>query len=183
MISISHESHFRDRCPPTCPTIGQERLCSTARNYDYRDQDLGSAAPVLPPGSDLLLASGKDGILYVLDRNKLGKKIADMSVLKSPPIYVTYNGVGLPVTGNIDFPLGNASRNPSREFQTCKIQHAGRRRRTTLRADLLGSRRHVHAQPMIRCDVSRRADVRHTSSCQCASIFLFQRRAGREEMS
>jgi hypothetical protein len=87
---------------------------SATSNYDYRDQDLGSAAPVLPPGSDLLLASGKDGILYVLDRNKLGKKIADTSVLKSPPIYVTYNGIGLPVTGNIDFPLGSASRNPSK---------------------------------------------------------------------
>jgi hypothetical protein len=69
---------------------------------------------VLPPGSDLLLASGKDGILYVLDRGHLGKKIGDMSVLKSPPIYVTYNGVGLPVTGDIDFPLGSPTRNPSK---------------------------------------------------------------------
>jgi hypothetical protein len=87
---------------------------STTPNYDYRDQDLGSAAPVLPPDSDLLLASGKDGILYVLDRNKLGKMIGDMRVLKSPPIYVTYNGVGLPSTGNIDFPLGDAGRNPAK---------------------------------------------------------------------
>jgi outer membrane protein assembly factor BamB len=87
---------------------------SAMPNYDYRDQDFGSAAPVLPPGSDLLLASGKDGILYVLDRANLGKKIADMSMLKSPPIYVTYNGIGLPVTGNIDFPLGSPTRNPSK---------------------------------------------------------------------
>ena len=87
---------------------------SATPNYDYRDQDFGSAAPVLPPGSDLLLASGKDGILYVLDRGNLGKKIGDMSVLKSPPIYVTYNGIGLPVTGNIDFPLGSPIHNPSK---------------------------------------------------------------------
>jgi outer membrane protein assembly factor BamB len=83
---------------------------NTVNGYDYRDQDLGSAAPVLPPGTDLVLASGKDGILYVLDRHNLGKKVADMSVLKSPPIYVTFNGVGLPTTGNIDFPLGGAGR-------------------------------------------------------------------------
>jgi outer membrane protein assembly factor BamB len=87
---------------------------STMPNYDYRDQDFGSAGPVLPPGSNLLLASGKDGILYVLNRDNLGKKVGDMSVLKSPPIYVTYNGVGLPVTSDIDFPLGDPTRNPSK---------------------------------------------------------------------
>lgn len=93
------------------------------QNYDYRDQDLGSAAPVLPDDNNLLFASGKDGILYVLDRNHLGKKIADPSVLKSPPIYVTYNGVGLPAfvpptaPGGMqhppDFPLGDHTKNPS----------------------------------------------------------------------
>jgi hypothetical protein len=81
----------------------------TDGNYDYRDQDLGSAAPVLPPDNDLLLGGGKDGLLYVLDRNRLGKKVSDMSVLKSPPIYITYNGVGLPTTvPHIDFDLGGA---------------------------------------------------------------------------
>jgi hypothetical protein len=49
--------------------------------YDYRDQDLGSAAPVLPPDNNLLLGGGKDGILYVLDRHHLGKKVEDLSVL------------------------------------------------------------------------------------------------------
>jgi hypothetical protein len=87
---------------------------NTVAGYDYRDQDLGSAGPVLPPGTDLLLAGGKDGILYVLDRKNLGKKIADMSVLKSPPIFVTYNGVGLSPTGNIDFPLGQPGDRPNK---------------------------------------------------------------------
>jgi hypothetical protein len=83
-------------------------------SYNYRDQDLGSAAPVLPLDNNLLLGGGKDGILYVLDRHHLGKKIGDLSVLKAPPIYVTFNGVGLPVTvPNIDFPLG-AGGNPSK---------------------------------------------------------------------
>jgi outer membrane protein assembly factor BamB len=86
----------------------------TQGSYDYRDQDLGSAAPVLPPDNNLLLGGGKDGILYVLDRHHLGKKVEDMSVLKSPPIYVTFNGVGLPTTvPRIDFPLA-PGRNPSK---------------------------------------------------------------------
>jgi hypothetical protein len=69
---------------------------------------------VLPPDNNLLLGGGKDGILYVLDRDHLGKKIGDMSVLKSPPIYVTFNGVGLPTTvPNIDFQLGGPG-NPSK---------------------------------------------------------------------
>ncbi|HTR38778.1 MAG TPA: hypothetical protein VMH80_22885 [Bryobacteraceae bacterium] len=74
---------------------------------DYQDQDLGSAAPLLPPGSQLLMGAGKDGILYVLDRQNLGKKVADLSVLKQPPIFVTFNGLGLkPFPPNIDFVLG-----------------------------------------------------------------------------
>jgi hypothetical protein len=84
------------------------------KGYNYRDQDLGSAAPVLPPDNNLILGGGKDGLLYILDRRNLGKKIGDLSVLKSPPIYVTYDGVGLPNTvPNIDFPLGTG-QNPSK---------------------------------------------------------------------
>ena len=86
----------------------------TDNNYDYRDQDLGSAAPVLPPDNDLILGGGKDGLLYILDRGNLGKKIADPAVLKSPPIYVTYDGVGLPTAvPNIDFQLGTGG-NPDK---------------------------------------------------------------------
>ena len=83
-------------------------------NYNYRDQDLGSAAPVLPPDNNLILGGGKDGLLYILDRHHLGKKIGDLRVLKSPPIFVTYDGVGLPNTvPNIDFQLGTGG-NPSK---------------------------------------------------------------------
>ena len=84
------------------------------KNYNYRDQDLGSAGPVLPRDTSLVLAVGKDGILYVLDRSHFGKVVGDLTVLKSPPIYVTYNGVGLPVSGNIDFPLGDLRHYPSK---------------------------------------------------------------------
>jgi hypothetical protein len=94
------------------PFLDSDR--KTDNNYNYRDQDLGSAAPVLPPDNNLILGGGKDGLLYILDRHNLGKKIGDLSVLKSPPIYVTYDGVGLPNTvPNIDFPLGTG-QNPSK---------------------------------------------------------------------
>lgn len=94
------------------PFLDSQR--KTDNNYDYRDQDLGSAAPILPPDNNLILGGGKDGLLYILDRHNLGKKIADPSPLKSPPIYVTFNGVGLPTTvPNIDFQLG-AGQNPNK---------------------------------------------------------------------
>jgi hypothetical protein len=75
---------------------------------NYQDQDLGSGGPILPPETNLVLGAGKDGILYVLDRENLGKKVGDLSVLKqNPPIFVTFNGQGLkPFPPNIDFTLG-----------------------------------------------------------------------------
>jgi outer membrane protein assembly factor BamB len=111
----------------------------TFTNYDYRDQDLSASGPVLPSDNDLLLGGGKDGLLYILDRHQLGKCVVkpaspgmqssmaempapdprlrecDLTVLKSPPIYVTYNGVGLAtIVPHIDFPLGNPTLNPSK---------------------------------------------------------------------
>jgi hypothetical protein len=91
-------------------------------NYDYRDQDLSSAGPVLPTGTELLLGAGKDGLLYVLDRNNLGKQVGApgniprvFGALKTPPIYVTFNGSDIPTSGpEIDFPLGNPMRFPSK---------------------------------------------------------------------
>jgi hypothetical protein len=88
---------------------------SNVNNYDYRDQDLGASAPVLPPKTDLLIGAGKDGLLYVLDRNHLGQKVADLSVLKTTPLFVTFDGVGLPVSGpGIDFPIGEPGDNPNK---------------------------------------------------------------------
>ena len=68
------------------------------RGYDWTDQDLGSAAPVYLASLGLVVSSGKDGILYVLDRNNMGKTSpADLATppqnykkLKSPPIFFTY---------------------------------------------------------------------------------------------
>ena len=37
------------------------------------DQDFGSCGAVLIPGTHLLIAGGKDGVIYLLDRNSLGR--------------------------------------------------------------------------------------------------------------
>ncbi|MBV8119479.1 MAG: hypothetical protein JO081_06025 [Alphaproteobacteria bacterium] len=95
---------------------------TTLPNYDYRDQDLGSSGPVAPPGTDLLFGAGKDGLLYVLNRNNMGKKVGEpgkmpevLGILKSAPIYVTYNGSDIPTSvPEIDFPLGNPTRFPTK---------------------------------------------------------------------
>ncbi len=85
----------------------QDSKRSSQGNPDYQDQDLGSGAPILPPGTNLLMGAGKDGILYVLDRNNLGKKVGDVAVLKQPPLFVTFNGLGLSTNpANLDFALG-----------------------------------------------------------------------------
>jgi hypothetical protein len=73
-----------------------------------RDQDLGSGAPILPPDTDIVLGAGKDGVLYVMDRNNMGKVIHDFSKLKSKPIFFTYfPGPEFSPTGNLEFNIPN----------------------------------------------------------------------------
>ncbi len=68
-----------------------------------KDQDLGSGAPILTPGMNMVLGAGKDGVIYVMDRNNMGKVVADFSKLKSVPIFFTYfPGFGVSGTGNLD---------------------------------------------------------------------------------
>lgn len=69
----------------------QDEVKPFPTGYDYHDQDLGSAGPILPPGTSLLIGAGKDGILYVLDRNNLGKAIGDWTKLKVLPTFFTYD--------------------------------------------------------------------------------------------
>jgi hypothetical protein len=87
----------------------QDSKRSNQGNPDYQDQDLGGGGPILPKGTTLMMGAGKDGILYVLDRNNLGKKINDDTALKQPPLFVTFNGQGLstsPANNALDFRLG-----------------------------------------------------------------------------
>lgn len=78
--------------------------------YGYQDQDLSAGGPVLPPGTSLLLGAGKDGVLYVLDRNNLGKAVGDFGKLKAPPSFFTWTPdpavpsyAGATPQGNLDF--------------------------------------------------------------------------------
>jgi outer membrane protein assembly factor BamB len=59
--------------------------------YDYTDEDLGSAGPVLPPGTGLILGAGKDGVLYVLSTSNMGKATWDCTKLQVPPLFFTYD--------------------------------------------------------------------------------------------
>jgi outer membrane protein assembly factor BamB len=61
------------------PFLDKNRPASGPNGYEFTDQDLGSAGPVLVPGSNLLVGAGKDGVLYVFDRGNLGKKLVDQS--------------------------------------------------------------------------------------------------------
>jgi outer membrane protein assembly factor BamB len=61
------------------PFRDQERPKAAANGYDFTDQDLGSAGPVLPENTNLLVGCGKDGVLYVFDRAHLGKKAVDQT--------------------------------------------------------------------------------------------------------
>jgi outer membrane protein assembly factor BamB len=67
------------------------RVAPFPAGYDYHDQDLGSAGPLLPPGTNLLLGAGKDGILYAMDRNNLGRAVGDLHKLKIPPEFFTFD--------------------------------------------------------------------------------------------
>ena len=80
------------------------------RGYDYADQDLGSSGPVLPPGTQLVLGAGKDGVLYAVHRDGMGRTVGDLSKLAAPPLFLTYDPdpaspayAGAKPTGNLDF--------------------------------------------------------------------------------
>jgi outer membrane protein assembly factor BamB len=90
--------------------FGQNDVAPYPMGYGYKDQDLAAGGPILPPGTSLLLGAGKDGVLYVLDRNNLGKAIGDFSKLKAPPSFFTWipdtsipSYAGATPTGNLDF--------------------------------------------------------------------------------
>jgi hypothetical protein len=58
---------------------------------NFKDYDLGSGGPVPIPGMNLVVGAGKDGVVYVLDKDtaKFGKG-SDYAVLKQPPLFFTY---------------------------------------------------------------------------------------------
>ncbi len=103
------------------PFLDATRLASEpVTGYDFRDQDLGSAGPVVPPNLDLVFASGKDGVLYVLRKGEFGdtnpKNILSKTrfdTLASPPIFFTYfHGLNVDATDTtvLDSNFGGKTR-------------------------------------------------------------------------
>jgi outer membrane protein assembly factor BamB len=58
------------------------------RDNKHQDQDLGSASPLLIPGTNIVAGGGKDGILYVMNRDEMGRE--DFSKLVQPPFVASY---------------------------------------------------------------------------------------------
>ena len=93
------------------------------------DQDLGAAGVVLVPERGNLIGGGKDGIVYNLDKNKLGKTTWDPHF--NLPFVASYlpnlpNGdAGLPTTtpANPNWPIVNRDRNLPAQTPTRKSHH------------------------------------------------------------
>jgi hypothetical protein len=93
------------------------------------DQDLGAAGVVLVPERGNLIGGGKDGIIYNLDKNNLGKTTWDPQF--NLPFVATYlpnapNGAaGLPTTtaANANWPIVNRDRNLPAQTPTGKSHH------------------------------------------------------------
>ncbi len=56
------------------------------------DWDFGSTSPMLIPGSNVLLQGTKDGIIYALNKNDLGKNDRFNKLVFRPPLVATYFG-------------------------------------------------------------------------------------------
>ena len=59
------------------------------RAPEFQDEDLGSGGPVVLAGLKLLVGAGKDGVLYVMDKDHMPNG-NDFSKLKQPPRFFTY---------------------------------------------------------------------------------------------
>lgn len=93
------------------------------------DQDLGAAGVVLVPNRGNLIGGGKDGIMYNLDKNNLGKD--SWAPQWNLPFVATYlpdqpnGGAGLPATTvvNPNWPIVNRDRNLPQHTPTGKTYH------------------------------------------------------------
>lgn len=73
---------------------------------NFKDYDLGSGGPVIIDELGLVVGAGKDGVLYVMDKDtaKFGQG-EDFSRLKQPPIFFTYFpgfGIDPSISHNLD---------------------------------------------------------------------------------
>jgi hypothetical protein len=69
----------------------------------------------------MVLGGGKDGVLYVLDRNNFGHSIGDLSKLRTPPSFFTW----IPETNVASYagatPTGDMDFKPMKGVKTCHL--------------------------------------------------------------
>ncbi len=83
--------------PPVAPgaagTIGPvgwfRPFKDQVRSPEFQDEDLGSGGPVVLKPLNLLVGAGKDGVLYVMDKDHMPNG-NDFTKLKQPPRFFTY---------------------------------------------------------------------------------------------
>jgi hypothetical protein len=71
----------------------------TPSNYkclNIVDADLGSAGPLLIPDTNLLVGGGKEGVLFLLDRNDLGGRQLPTAIAAAKPCTDEYKGSSQP---------------------------------------------------------------------------------------
>lgn len=83
------------------------------------DNDLGSGGPVLLPGTKLVTGMGKDGILYVVNRDQMGGR--DLDKLAQPPFFATFDAP--PGDPNFDPRVGGANGGKSEVGPDGKTHH------------------------------------------------------------
>jgi hypothetical protein len=95
--SFDQHSNFGDCLIKLSPQLGLLDWFSPFNNQalSSRDADLGSAGAVLLPNADLLLGGGKEGRLYLIDRQNLGhfNPAGDTQILQS------FQATGVPGAG------------------------------------------------------------------------------------
>ncbi|MGZ3848272.1 MAG: hypothetical protein ACXVBR_17895 [Flavisolibacter sp.] len=83
---------------PAIPFMANNRPPQPSNTNGFDDMDLGSGGPVCIEAFNIIAGAGKDGILYVMDSNHMGKTTnndftnpaGNYARLKSPPIWFTF---------------------------------------------------------------------------------------------
>jgi hypothetical protein len=134
------ESVVRLRFDPKANTLNVvdwfTPFTDASRDNDHKDQDLGAAGVLLIPGSPSVLAGGKEGIVYNVNRNSMGK-LSHASLLQ-PPLVGTF-------TPAASF---NYLANPNRATTTDGQAGSNSGERTFIPHPADGGRtRHIHGGP------------------------------------
>ena len=143
------ESVVRLRFDPKADTLNVvdwfTPFTDSSRDEDHKDQDLGAAGVLLVPGSPSVLAGGKEGIFYNVNRNSMGK--LSHAALLQPALPGTFT----PMAG-VDY-LADPNKATTTDGQTGSVNGD----RTFIPHPADGGRtRHFHGGPAYFASGSRR---------------------------